>query len=172
MKQILSELNRLANAVPEEAILRCAGKIGAHQRIFVYGAGRSGLMLRALAMRLAQMGRIVYAAGDCTTPAIAEGDLLIVASASGTTHSACRFAEIALGCGADVMVLTGREHSPLTELAAADAVLPSPSKDETGASAQPMGSLFEQGLLLFADAMVRRMEADAHQMRCRHANLE
>lgn len=172
MKLILDELTRLAAAVPEEAILRCAQKIGAHDRIFVCGAGRSGLMLRALAMRLMQIGRTVYAVGDCTTPAICEGDLLIAASASGTTHSVCRLVRIALDCGADVMVLTGREHSPLTELAAADAVLPAPSKDETGASAQPMGSLFEQGLLLFADAMVRRMEADAHQMRCRHANLE
>ena len=172
MKRILDELTRLAAAVPEEIILRCAQKLSAHERIFLHGAGRSGLMLRALAMRLAQTGRSVYVAGDCTTPAIGEGDLLIVASASGTTHSVCRFAEIALACGAEVMVVTARADSPLTALAPADAVLPAPSKDEAGASIQPMGSLFEQGLLLFADAVVSRMEADAPGMRRRHANLE
>ena len=172
MKRLLDELTRLAAAVPEEAILRCAQKISAHDRIFVYGAGRSGLMLRALAMRLAQMGRTVYAVGECTTPAISEGDLLLVASASGTTHSVCRFVQIALDCGADVLVITAREASPLTALSPADAVLPAPSKDETGASIQPMGSLFEQALLLFEDAVVCRMEADAPEMRRRHANLE
>lgn len=172
MKLILSELALLAEAVPPEAIERCAQKISAHHRIFVYGAGRSGLMLRALAMRLAQQGRTVYAVGDCTTPAIGEGDLLIAASASGTTHSVCRFVQIALNCGADVLVLTARAQSPLTQLAPADILLPAPTKDEAGASIQPLGSLFEQALLLCGDAVVRRMEADAPDMRRRHANLE
>ena len=172
MKLIVSELERLAGAVTEETLERCAQKISAHDRIFVYGAGRSGLMLRALAMRLAQQGRTVYAVGDCTTPAIGEGDLLIAASASGATHSVCRFVQIALDCGADVLVITARAQSPLTELAPADVLLPSPTKDEAGDSVQPMGSLFEQALLLCGDAVVRRMEADATGMRRRHANLE
>ena len=53
------------------------------KRIIVCGTGRSGLMLKSFAMRLMQIGYISYVVGETITPAIKEGDLLIVASASG-----------------------------------------------------------------------------------------
>ena len=81
---ILQELKQTAESIPADAIRRCADKIAAHERIFVYGAGRSGLMLKALAMRLMQLGKTVYVVGETITPSIQKGDLLIVASASGT----------------------------------------------------------------------------------------
>lgn len=171
MKDILAELYLLAEKVPSETIDHCAEKIAAHPRTFVYGAGRSGLMLRALAMRLAQMGRTAYVVGETTTPAIGEGDLLIVASASGKTHTAVHFAQTARSCGSELMILTATERSPLTELSGADALFSAPTKDSAAAS-QPMGSLFEQALLLFCDAVVRRLSADPAAMRRAHANLE
>ena len=171
-KAILGELQTVFAALPEDAAEQTAQRICAHARIFVYGAGRSGLMLRAFAMRLAQMGRSVYVVGETTTPAIGAGDLLVLASASGTTHSACYYAETAQKAGAEWFVLTATADSPLTEMRPADVLLPAGSRDRPGGSAQIMGSLFEQALLIFLDAVVQRIPADRAVMRRRHANLE
>ena len=170
---ILNELRTVFEALPEEAVEKAARQVEAHARIFVYGAGRSGLMLRAFAMRLAQMGRAVYAVGDVTTPAIGAGDLLLLATASGTTRSVCLYAETALQAGAELFVITATPRSPLTEIWPADVTLPAGSKNRPGGcTAQAMGSLFEQALLIFLDAVVQRMPVDREAMRRRHANLE
>lgn len=166
MNMILNELSAVFNALPESALEAAVSRLNAHERIFFSAAGRSGLMLRALAMRMAQMGRCAYVVGETTTPAIGEGDLLVVASASGRTEGICRHARKAKDCGADVMVITATENSPLTGIQPADVLL------RTEGTAQVMGSLFEQALLLFGDSLVRRMSSDAVQMRRRHANLE
>ena len=46
-------------------------------RIFVAGAGRSGLCIRAAGMRLMQMGKSTYIVGETITPSIQAGDLLV-----------------------------------------------------------------------------------------------
>jgi 6-phospho-3-hexuloisomerase len=54
-------------------------------------AGRSGLALKMAAMRFMQY--TVFIVGETNTPAILEGDLLLVASGSGTTSSVVSSAE-------------------------------------------------------------------------------
>ena len=170
MKSIIKELEKVLEGIPEWKIDRCIGQIQSHQRIFVSGAGRTGLMLRAFAMRLMQTGKTAFVAGETTTPAIEPGDLLVAASASGSTQSVCSHVTTALECGADVMVLTAREASPLTQLHPADLVVPAPTKDDPGN--QIMGSLFEQAVLLLGDAITVRLRCPTEEMRRRHANLE
>lgn len=172
---ILDELARLGEAMDPAAVDRFVAAVGAHERVFVYATGRSGLMLRAFAMRLTQMGKTAFVAGETTTPAIEPGDLLLVASASGSTHSVCHNAEVAARVGASVFVITASAESSLTVTHPADVLLPAPSKNAAGASAQPMGSLFEQALLLFCDSAVLRLAEDPASfkaMRRVHANLE
>ncbi len=169
---ILGELDAVFKTLPEDAAERAARHVLSHTRIFVYGAGRSGLMLRAFAMRLMQMGRMVFAVGETITPAIGEGDLLILASASGTTDSVCRCACAAREAGADLFVITAAPGSRLTSVQPADVLLPAGSKSDPGRSMQIMGSLFEQALLIFLDAVVQCIPADREMMRRRHANLE
>lgn len=171
MTSIVNELAAIAAALPADAAARCAARIEEHERVFVYGAGRSGLMLRALAMRLAQMGKTAYVVGETVTPAVASGDLLILASASGTTHSVCRYARIAADLGVDLLVISAREESELASIRQPDVVFAAPTKD-SGAGKQVMGSLFEQSLLLFGDAVVSCIHADPALMRRNHANLE
>ena len=133
----LAEVFRL---LPENSADRTANRINAHLRIFVYGAGRSGLMLKALAMRLAQAGRVVYVVGETVTPAIGENDLLILASASGNTASVCRYAKTAKEVGADLLTLTASVQSQLTEIAgAADVYFRTPTKEEGLNSVSLMG---------------------------------
>ncbi|MGZ4892148.1 MAG: SIS domain-containing protein, partial [Halobacteriota archaeon] len=56
-----------------------------HKRLFVMGAGRSGLVVKGFAMRLMHLGFNVYVVGETVTPAVETDDLLIVISGSGET---------------------------------------------------------------------------------------
>ena len=85
MNTIIEELDRSSKTIAPEKLQEVIKKIKEHKRIFVYGTGRSGLMLKAFAMRLMQIGLNSYVVGETTTPSVQEGDLLIVASASGET---------------------------------------------------------------------------------------
>jgi 6-phospho-3-hexuloisomerase len=61
------------------------------------------------AMKLMHLGHTVHVAGDTTTPATATGDLLLVASGSGTTPGVVKAAETATRAGAHVAAFT---HHP------------------------------------------------------------
>lgn len=174
---IVSELTKTLAAVPDEAMERLAGDLLGASRVFVAGAGRSGLMMRAFAMRLMHLGLTAYVVGEAVTPSLASGDLLLVGSGSGETKSLVAMAEKARGLDATVALATVAPASTLARLAATVVVIPAAVKDGgSGGSAQPMGSLFEQSLLLLLDAVVLRLMArqgiDAAAMFGRHANLE
>ena len=166
-------LAEVFRTLPEDSVQRTADSVLAHPRIFVYGAGRSGLMLKAFAMRLAQAGRTVYAVGETVTPAIGRNDLLILASASGNTASVCRYAKTAMDAGADILTLTASPQSELTAIAGkADVCFHTPTKEDGENPISLMGTLFEQTLLLFCDQVILALREDAAEMRKRHANLE
>ena len=176
LREIIQELSLLSNQISEEALDTIISVIQAHECVFVHGAGRTGLMLKAFAIRLVQMEREVYVVGETITPSIKKGDLLLTASASGRTPSVLQMAEQAAACGADVMTIVGDPESPLADAYPPVMVLESGSKFQQKAnSRQTMGSLFEQMLLLVLDAVVLRMldEEDMEEsMAERHANLE
>ena len=169
---ILQELRQAAQAIEPGTVERCAQKIAAHERVFVCGAGRSGLMLKALAMRLMQLGKTVYVVGETITPSIQAGDLLIAAPASGTTFSVCRFAAEARKMQADVLVITAEKDSELAQISTPDVLIPAPTKHNLAASGQLMGSLFEQMVLLFSDAVTMALAEDRETLSRNHANLE
>ncbi|WP_371131167.1 6-phospho-3-hexuloisomerase [Microbacterium sp.] len=148
-------------------------------RIFVLGAGRSGLALRMTAMRLMHLGLSVHVVGEVTTPAISSGDLLLVASGSGTTSGIVRAAATAVEAGARVLAITADAASPLARLAdGTTIVVPAAGKlDRSGrASSQYAGSLFEQAVVVIGDALFHALWArsgqDADALWTRHSNLE
>lgn len=161
------------------ALGRVSDLVAEAPRVFVLGAGRSGLALRMTAMRLMHLGLEVHVVGETTTPAIARDDLLVVASGSGTTSGIVRAAETAVSVGAKVVAITTDATSPLAELSgSATVVVPAAGKlDRSGAaSAQYAGSLFEQAVVLIGDALFHALWArsgqDADDLWPRHSNLE
>ena len=164
-------LKELFAKLPESAAEDIAKAIKSHSRVFVHGAGRSGLMTKAFAMRLAQAGFTVYAVGDCTTPAIEENDILIVASASGKTPGVVRSALTAKEIGACVFAITASRDSELARLSDKTVCIEAPNKDSANSSSL-MGTLFEEALLLLFDSAVKHFGVDAKNMRAAHANLE
>ncbi|SDX60798.1 6-phospho-3-hexuloisomerase [Arthrobacter sp. cf158] len=147
-------------------------------RIFVAGAGRSGLVLRMAAMRLMHLGLSVHIVGDTTTPAIASGDLLLVASGSGTTSGVVRSAETAAKAGARIAAFTTNRDSPLAGLADALVIVAAAQKTDhgSGMTRQYSGSLFEQVLFHATEAIFQSLwtstDVAAEELWLRHANLE
>ena len=121
-------------------------------------------------------------ASSVLTRALVVAFVLLIASASGRTASLLQHARAAKQQGAELLVITADAGSPLSELADGVLVLPCPSpktdaaSPATLASDQPMGSLFEQSLLLTLDAIVMTLMDDAHltcdDLFANHANLE
>lgn len=171
MKYDLCALAGVFEKIPKDAAPQFARIIENHPRIFVYGAGRSGLMLKAFAMRLAQMGHTVFVVGETVTPAITGEDLLILASASGTTPSVVRCAETAKKLGTSVYGITATPTAALAALCDAFVTLHAPTKDSAVANSI-MGTVFEQSVLLFCDRVAEFLCKDPTAMRARHANLE
>ena len=178
LEMILTENRQLLEQVDLEQVTQLIPYIKGASRIFLAGAGRSGLSLRAAAMRLMHFGLTVFVVGETTTPAIREGDLLIAASGSGTTSTIVKAAEKAVAAKAQVVAFSTTRNSPLGALSALVMILPAALKDDHARtiSLQYAGSLFEQSLLLLTDALFQTMwgidGTPAEEMWKRHANLE
>lgn len=175
---VLDENLQLAKRINTENLIPLINSIQHAQRIFLIAAGRSGFAMRGAAMRLMHLGLTVYFVGDTTTPAIGKGDLLIVASGSGTTESMVRAARKASAVNAKVIGITTAPESDLAKLATHTVVVPAAGKQEFGnnKSKQYAGSLFEQFLLLLMDAVFQSLwkmqDIPAEVLWERHANLE
>ena len=179
-KAVLEEIRLTLDRVDPEAVDRMVRFLMEARTVFVAGAGRSGLMLRSFAMRLAHLGLPVQVAGDVTTRGVGPGDVLLVASGSGETRGILAIAQSAVESGGKVGVITVFPESPLARLAECVAVIPAPTpkslRENPDTSIQPMGSLFEQSLLMTLDVMammlMERLGRTSEQMFKLHANLE
>ena len=118
--------------------------------------------------------------GETTTGALGPGDLLLVGSGSGSTGSLVTIARRAVEAGGRVALVTIRNGSVIGELADVELFVPAPTPKLEGPSEaesiQPMGSLFEQSLLVVLDAVVlalmERRGEGSETMFSRHTNLE
>ena len=182
-RTILDEIRRTLNQISCEEVEALVREVAEARRVFVTGAGRSGLVMRSFAMRLAQLGLPVHVVSETTTPAVGSGDLLLIGSGSGVTERLVHYAGKAGEAGARVAVATSDAGSPAARLANLVVVLPAPtpksSKEPGGRgyrSHQPMGTLFEQSLGVMLDASVMllmaRLDETERGMFARHANLE
>ena len=183
LRTILEEIRRTLKQVSTGDIETLVWDVMAARRVFVAGAGRSGLVMRCFAMRLMQLGLHVHVVGETTSPAMGPGDLLLIGSGSGETDRLVHYAGQAAKSGARLAVATTDAESPAARLANVVIVIPAPtpksSKDAVGQgrhSDQPMGTLFEQSLGVMLDASVMllmaRLEETESGMFARHANLE
>ncbi|MED4600409.1 6-phospho-3-hexuloisomerase [Paenibacillus validus] len=179
LAEIIKELNRTADFVADREVEDLVDRILQSKKVFVAGAGRSGLMVRAFAMRMMQMGIEAYVVGETVTPNLEKGDTLIIGSGSGETRTLIPVAEKAKSLGGSVAVITISPESTLGKLSDITVKMPGSPKEQEGSAyqtIQPMGALFEQSLLLVCDAVILKMMEkqglDSRTMFGRHANLE
>lgn len=181
LQAVLSELQEGARLVEEEQIEQFADAILAANKIFVAGAGRSGCAAKAFSNRLMHLGFSVYYVGDSTTPAISQGDLLIIGSGSGTTAGLVAMAQKARKYHADIATVTISPENTIGQMSKAYIKLPGTTRlltqeDEVRESLQPVGSMFEQLSWLTYDSVVMTLKEKTNQnnddLIARHANLE
>ena len=177
---VIDELKMCLSSIEEETAEQALRMIDSVERVFCAGTGRSGMGIRAFAMRLMHMGKTAYVMGETTTPAIKENDLLVIGSGSGRTASLVAAAEKAKILGVKVLLFTIDPNSPIGKIADLSVKFPAPSEKADGGgsavSIQPMGSLFEQSLFLLLDCLIVNLMArhnrTSNAMFANHANLE
>lgn len=178
LKTILEENLKLADQINPQEIDALVNKIKSANRIFFIAAGRSGLALKMAAMRFMHLGYNVYVAGETTTPAILEGDLLILASGSGTTSTVISAAEKAKKQNAAVVAITADSKSKLAEITDSILLINAATKTDFGVSVsqQYAGSLFEQFTLLILESIFMSLWQESgltkEDLWPKHANLE
>ncbi|NPA99481.1 MAG: 6-phospho-3-hexuloisomerase [Crenarchaeota archaeon] len=160
---------------------------GGH-KILVMGAGRSGLVGKAFAMRLLHLGFQVYVLGETIVPRISEGDVVIAISGSGRTKLIVTAAEAAKQVGAKIIAITSYPDSPLGRLADVVVVVPGRTKIATEEDyftrqilgihepLAPLGTLFEDTAMIFLDGVVvglmKKLGKTEEDLRNAHANIE
>lgn len=145
-------------------------------RIFVYGAGRSGLVSKAFAIRLVHLGFQTFVIGETITAPVQKGDLVLIVSGSGETIPAVMTAEIAHKIGANVVSITGKKKSGIARFADITLFISATCDDEERKKYAPLGTLFEASVWILLDGIIADLLENKHEteedMRSRHATLE
>lgn len=165
------ELLQVGELLSEEQLLCLADACMKSERIFFSGMGRSGNMVKALAIRFMHLGFEAFVAGDAATPSIQKDDLLIAVSSSAKTKVTLNHIAVAQGVGARVALMSSIDE----DTASADCFVSIPAKTKVP-SQQHAGSLFEQSVLLIGDAVSsyiqEKRNVPTDYMNHRHANLQ
>ncbi len=188
IQSITEHVNNVAKELNEEEVESLIQAIINSRKIFVYGAGRSGLVAKAFAMRLMHLGINVYVVGEIVTPSIEKEDLLITISGSGETTSIVTAGKIAKSSGAKLAVITTYPASSLGKMADIIVAIKGRTKLEGEKDffvrqikgehypLAPLGTLFEIAVLIFLDALIVelmvRLGKSEEEMRHRHTQLE
>jgi 6-phospho-3-hexuloisomerase len=191
MAENISATARSLDGKESEAFLN---EIISAERIYVAGAGRSGFVAKAFAMRLMHLGFDVYVVGEIVTPAFSNNDTLVAFSGSGETNSIVDICEIVKGLGGKVCLVTASPSSRMERIA--DCVVnvgdltgyfqkdktPFELRQITGqyrsvtSAFAPLGTLFETLALVFSDAVISAIietqKADIDEMKRRLANVQ
>ena len=188
IQDITDHIKTVATSLKLEQVRGMVDAMIGANKIFIYGAGRSGLVGKAFAMRLMHLDFNVYVVGETITPAFEEGDLLIAISGSGETRTIVDAAEIAKNQGGKVVGITSYKNSTLGRLS--DVVVEIPGRTKADIPTDyigrqmlteykwmaPMGTLFEDSTMLLLDGIIALFMATFQKsekdMKRKHATLE
>ncbi len=158
------------------------------RKALVIGAGRSGLVGKAFAMRLMHVGIDVYVIGETITPAIGEGDIVIIISGSGSGAMSTTAARMAKRLGSIIFAVTSYPDSDLGQVS--DHIIVVPGRETVAEesdyqsrqllgeheSLAPMGTLFEATCAVFLDGLIAelmtRLEVSETSMKEKHSTIE
>ncbi len=178
-RKAVAELTAVIERIDPSQVDALIGVLAAAKRVVLYGVGREGLMMKALAMRLFHTGLDAHVVGDMTTPPVGEGDMLLVSAGPGFFSTVEALMEVARGAGATTACFTAQPDGKVPANADFVVVLPAQTMaDDTSGptSFLPMGSLYEGVQYLFYEYLVLllrdHMNITPEQMRERHTNLE
>lgn len=124
-----------------------------NRKIFLLGAGRSGLEAKGFAMRLMHLEFDVHVIGEVATPPINNG-LIIIISGSGETRPVVELVKsIRFECY-KLITVTTNENSSLGKMS--DLIIKIPIKNNNN-NILPMGTIFEAVSHIFLDAIISEL---------------
>lgn len=190
MQLMASRIKAIADDISDEEVSYFIQELLDAKRIYVMGAGRSGLVAKAFAMRLMHLGMISYVVGETITPALQNGDLIVVLSGSGRTRTIMEIVQTAKEIGGRISLITSNPDSPIGKISDTLVIIenfrdsiPDESKEYDTRqmlgehrSFAPLGTLFETAAMTFCDAVISRLmeitQTDESALKDRHANIE
>lgn len=188
MNMITEHAKKVSERLNGEEVNELVKIILNSERVFIAGAGRSGLIAKAFAMRLMHLNFRVHVIGETITPRLEEGDLFLGVSGSGETTRVVSAARTAKEIGAKLVVITSYPDSTLGELS--DLVVEVPGRVETAEkksytgrqitgeyeSLTPLGTLFEVTALTFLDGVIaslmKELGKEEEDLSQQHASVE
>lgn len=173
---IQTKVKDILKEIPKKDITQLKKFFFDANRIFVYGAGRSGLVAKAFAIRLVHLGFQTFVIGETIGAPVRKDDLVFLVSGSGETIPAVMTAEIARTIGAKVIVITGSTNARITKFADLVISLSATCQDTEKKQLAPLGTLFEASAWILLDSIIAELmesmsETEA-SMHSRHATLE
>ena len=190
MRLMASKIRSIANGISDDDVEKFIAVLLDAKRVYVIGAGRSGLVAKAFAMRLMHLGLHAYVVGETITPALNKGDVMVIFSGSGRTKTVADLAETAKDIGGKICLITSNADSRIGKIADSiviieqhrDAVTNDAEEFEIRQmmgehkSFAPLGTLFETASMIFADATISRLmeitQTDESALKNRHTNIE
>ena len=190
MRLMASKIRSIANGISDQATEKFIRELLNAKRVYVVGAGRSGLVAKAFAMRLMHLGLQAYVVGETITPALNRGDVIVIFSGSGRTNTVADLAETAKQIGGRICLITSNADSRIGKIADSIVIIEQHRDAVTDEAAEfevrqmmgdhksfaPLGTLFETASMIFADAVISRMmeitKTDESALKNRHTNIE
>lgn len=175
---ILEELQSVCHNISDSEYEELVTLLQKDCAFYFAGEGRSGLVAKAIAMRLMHSGREVYVIGETITPAIDSGDVLIMLSGSGKTNQVVHLGEKASESGANVFLVTTNKKAINHPWCTTGLHLPAATKyrlPAEPATIQPLGNQFDQAAHIILDAaIIDSLKSTKRQQKMseRHSNLE
>jgi len=190
IRLMASKIEEMANYLSDEQIQCFIDEILNAERIYVMGAGRSGLVAKAFAMRLMHLGFKSYVIGETITPAMKKGDIIVAFSGSGETKTIAELCETAKSIGGSICLVSSKKESRIGKIADSVVVIESHRDIVDDESAEyeirqmmgehksfaPLGTLFETASMVFSDSIISAImditKCEECDLKGRHANIE
>ncbi|TRZ90728.1 MAG: 6-phospho-3-hexuloisomerase [Methanosarcinales archaeon] len=188
MNFIAEHIKKVALKLDTGSVSALVDSIMGAKRIFLMGAGRSGLAAKAFAMRLMHMGFRVHVVGETTAPAVQQDDLVIAVSGSGETTSIANLGVISKKIGSKLATITSNKDSTLGNISDVVVIIPGRPKEDMdyedyqerrmigSTQLAPLGTVFEISALVFLDAVISelmvRTGASEAELKMQHAVFE
>jgi 6-phospho-3-hexuloisomerase len=190
MRLMASKIRAIANTISDDEAEKFIAELLNAKRIYVIGAGRSGLVAKAFAMRLMHLGMQAFVVGETITPALNPGDAMVIFSGSGRTKTVADLAETAKEIGARICLITANGDSRIGKISDCIVIIEHHRDNVEDDAVEfeirqmmgdhksfaPLGTLFETTSMIFADAVISRLmeitKTDENALKGRHTNIE
>ena len=182
MLEIANQVKENANTINFNDILNTIDLIlhmhDENNKVFIYGAGRSGFIGRCFAQRLMHLGIRSCFISDAVTYQYEETDLLVLISGSGETTSTVAIAKKAKEIGGKIILLSNNPKSTIGKIS--DYIIDIKGKSKDVALSQktlaPYTSLFDISTLAVLDSiggvLMKKLGVTEADIDKRHASIE